>query len=167
MTGTVKLEGFRELEQALAQIEKTATAKAVMRRALKTAARPVADLAAALAPEGPTGNLKRSISISTKLSKRQQQANRRLQAEGKAAVEMFLGPDYKQAGNHAHLVEFGTKPHRNRGQFAGTQHPGTAPRPFLRPAWEAEGRPTLDRLGKTLWVEIEKAARRAAAKEKG
>lgn len=37
---------------------------------------------------------------------------------------------------HAHLVEFGTKPHGN--------HPGTSERPFMRPAFEEE-RPNLIR----------------------
>lgn len=36
---------------------------------------------------------------------------------------------------HSHLVEFGTKPHENGGQFAGTQHPGTDPAPFMLPSW--------------------------------
>lgn len=159
---SVKTEGFRELERALAEIERKATAKAVMRRALVKAATPVAEMAAALAPVGQTGNLKGSIGISTRLSWRQKKENRRLQAEGKAAVEIFIGPDYAKAGRHAHLVEFGTAPHVNAGKFPGTRHPGTAPQPFMRPAWDAEGRPTLDRLGKEMWSEIEKAAARAA-----
>tara|TARA_R110000868_G_scaffold25149_3_gene98218 strand:+ start:2306 stop:2806 length:501 start_codon:yes stop_codon:yes gene_type:complete len=161
---TTKLEGFKELETALAEIEKKATAKGVMRRALKKAAQPVVDAAIGFAPEGPTGNLKKSITISTKLSKRQAAKNRKLVADGKAAVEMFIGPDYNVAGRHAHLVEFGTGPHINGGTFAGSQHPGTAPQPFMRPAWDAEGRKTLDRLGKEMWSEIEKTAARAAKK---
>lgn len=35
---------------------------------------------------------------------------------------------------HGHLMEFGTKPHVNGGLFAGTQHPGTEPQPFMLPA---------------------------------
>ncbi len=43
------------------------------------------------------------------------------------------------AGNeqvyYAAFVEFGTAPHVNKGRFAGTQHPGTAARPFFYPAY--------------------------------
>lgn len=35
----------------------------------------------------------------------------------------------------AHLVEYGTAPHKNGGIFAGTEHPGTAPQPFFWPAY--------------------------------
>lgn len=42
------------------------------------------------------------------------------------------------AGNSAvrypHLVEFGTAPHENAGQFPGTEHPGTQAQPFFWPA---------------------------------
>lgn len=164
MKTTIKTQGFKELEQALAEIEKKSTAKAVMRRALVKAATPVVVAAEALAPDGPTGNLKGSIGISTKLSRRQIRQNRKLRAEGKAAVEMFLGPDYKKAGRHAHLVEFGTAPHVNGGKFKGSKHPGAAPKPFMRPAWDAEGRATLDRLGAEMWSEIDRAAKRSAKK---
>jgi HK97 gp10 family phage protein len=46
-----------------------------------------------------------------------------------------------RAGNarvrYAHLVEFGTAPHRVGGRFAGAMHPGTAPAPFFYPAYRA------------------------------
>ena len=32
---------------------------------------------------------------------------------------------------YAHLVEFGTAPHEQGGEFAGTMHPGTPARPFF------------------------------------
>jgi HK97 gp10 family phage protein len=48
------------------------------------------------------------------------------------------------AGNdgvrYAHLVEFGTAPHTNGGKFAGTENPGTEPRPFFFPAYRANRR---------------------------
>lgn len=36
---------------------------------------------------------------------------------------------------YAHLVEYGTAPHENRGEFAGTHHPGTQAQPFFWPAF--------------------------------
>lgn len=35
------------------------------------------------------------------------------------------------------FLEFGTKPHLNKGQFAGTQHPGTTAQPHVFPTWRA------------------------------
>lgn len=54
-------------------------------------------------------------------------------AQGGSAVPP--GAHAVTAGNtrvrYAHLVEYGTKPHINAGLFAGSQHPGTPPRPFF------------------------------------
>ncbi|KEP68415.1 hypothetical protein DL1_11930 [Thioclava dalianensis] len=145
MTVTVKTTGFKDLEAALEQIEKKTTAKATMRRALKTAAQPVADLAQSLAPVGATRALSTSVAVSTKLSKRQRGLHRKMFRNDKAAVEMFVG-----AGplSSAHQQEFG-----NIYQ---------APQPFLRPAWDAESKATLDRIAEQMWIEIEKTAQRAA-----
>lgn len=45
------------------------------------------------------------------------------------------------AGNakawYAALVEFGTKPHLNKGRFAGTRHPGTTAQPYFYPAYRS------------------------------
>lgn len=53
------------------------------------------------------------------------------------------------AGNskvrYAHLVEFGTAPHPQGGQFEGTQHPGTPPRGFFLPGYRAV-RPIVKKL---------------------
>ncbi|WP_092897128.1 hypothetical protein [Rhodobacter sp. 24-YEA-8] len=65
---------------------------------------------------------------------------------------------------HAHLVELGTAPHINAGKLIGTQHPGTAQQPFVRPAWVAEKNATIERIAKALGNEIMRAARRAANK---
>jgi HK97 gp10 family phage protein len=43
------------------------------------------------------------------------------------------------AGNtkvrYAHLVEYGTAPHKNAGEFAGTENPGSKRQPFFWPAY--------------------------------
>lgn len=173
----VKVEGFRELEAALAQIEKKATAKAVMRRALRNAALPVAEKANAMAPIGPTGLLSESVIVGTKVENEAGDAAyaKVMRAGGtkgaalaamksarkcNSTVEMFIGPVVQAF--YARFVEFGTAPRINGGRFAGTQHPGTAPQPFMRPAWDSEQQATLDRIGTEMWSEIRKAAARAA-----
>lgn len=35
------------------------------------------------------------------------------------------------------FLEFGTRPHKQGGRFAGTMHPGTAARPHIFPNWRA------------------------------
>jgi len=160
----VKLQGFADLDRALQDIEKQATRKAVLRRALKKAAEPMAALAASMAPDDPstTGfDLRKSIKVGPRLSRSQKKAHRKMFRDDKAAVEMFVGAGpLPQAG----FVEFGTSPHINGGKFAGTSHPGTSPRPFMRPAWDQDKGPLLDRLGEEIAADLAKTAARIARK---
>ena len=145
---TVKLEGFKELERELERLSKAA-GKGVLRRSLKKAAMPMKDTMHDLAPRGDTASddLADSISIGTKLSKRQAGLHRKMFRDDRAAVEMFVGAGPDPA---SWTQEFGTINH-------GAQ-------PFARPAWDAEAQPTLDRLGRILWDEFEKSLKRANAK---
>ena len=161
MSIDMKLEGFSELEKELDQLSKAA-GKGVLRRALKKAAQPTADLMNSLAPKGPTGNLKGSIVVGSKLSKNQAGEHRRLVRDDKSSVEMFVGADYNLSGRHAHLVELGTGPRfvKKTGRFVGAM----PPQPFARPAWDQDQKAMLDRLGKELWVELSKSIARAERK---
>ncbi len=181
MKVSVKVTGMREIEAALTQLEKDATKRSVMRNALKSAGQPVANRMSELAPED-TGRLAREMAVSTKIkgeagkaayakTMRDTAGNKALAVKSmrdarRAAkgtmppVMMFVGPTVKAP--HAHLVEFGTAPHINAGQFAGTQHPGTSPQPFARPAWDAEKDATLARIAQELRVQMDKAIRRQA-----
>lgn len=183
MKVSVKVEGLRELESALSQLEKRATRTAVARRALKKAGEPVAEAMRALAPE-VDGDLRQSITVSTKLASDagKQAFHQAMKAGlGKAAavsamrgarraaksaappVMMFVGPSTKAF--HAHFVEFGTAPHINGGMFKGSQHPGSAPRPFARPAWDAQQGTALRLITEELRSEIMKAVKRQAARK--
>lgn len=142
---TVKLFGFKELEKELERLSKAA-GKGVLRRALKKSATPIASAANAAAPKGATGDLSKSFAYSTKLNKRQGGIHRKMFRDDKAAVEGFVGTN-DPAGVQQ---EFGNENH--------------GPQPALRPAWDAEGGPTLDRLGQELWSELEKTNARAARK---
>lgn len=145
----IKTEGFADLERALAELEKTATAKGIMRRSLKKAAMPMKDIMHDLAPRGDTSSdaLADSVTIGARLSKRQAGLHRKMFRNDKAAVEMFVGP--------------GPDPAAWNQEFGNINH---GPQPFARPAFDQEARPTLDRLGRTMWNEIEKTAARAARK---
>jgi len=149
MTVTMKLEGFDGFEKNLAQLEKLATRRAVARRSLIQAAKPMAEMAQGMAPVGDTNTLAPSIMVGTKLSKRQSALHRKMFRNDRAAVEVFVG-----AGplSSAHTQEFGTVHH--------------SPQPFMRPAWDRDHKDLLKRLGEIMAKEIDKAitrqARRAA-----
>lgn len=144
MTATIRLEGFRELDAELAKLERPTARKASARRALKKAAQPMAAAAEAMAPRGDTLTLAPSISVGTKLSKRQASAHRKMFRDDRAAVEMFVGAGPLPS---AHTQEFGTINH--------------APQAFMRPAFDQEVMPTLDRLKAELWADITKSIARA------
>jgi len=146
MTITIETTGFRDLEKALAELEKLATRRATARRALIKSAKPMAEIMRGMAPDDPATqgeDLRASIAVSTKLSPRQASQHRKF--EGRAKVEAFVG-----AGPlpQAHLQEFGTVHH-------GMQ-------PFARPAWDQDRAALLRRLGEQMWAEVEKATARAA-----
>jgi hypothetical protein len=138
----IKLEGFAELDKGLADLSKAA-GKGALRRALKTAAEPVAAAANALAPVGDTGNYAQSFHYGTKLTKRQAKLHRKMFKDDKASVEGFVGT---------------TDPAGVQQEFGNQNH---GPQPALRPAWDAEAQPTLDRLKTELATEIDKAVARA------
>lgn len=139
---TAKLEGLKEAQTALRKLPDS-TAKSVMRRVLKKVGKPIAEKAKSLAPESQ-GELKDSIAVSTKLSKRQRKLFKK---RNKHDIYVFVG-----AGPlpQAHLQEFGTSQH-------GTQ-------PFMRPAWDSEKQGLLPQIKKELWIEIKAAAERLRRK---
>lgn len=142
---SVRIEGLKELDRALSQLPK-ATAKNVLRRtAIRALAPVIAD--AKLRVPVDEGDLRDSLKVAGKLSKRQQRKNAKAVAEGKAAVQLYAGP---AALPHAHLVEF------------GTSH--MPPQPFMRPAWDANKMKVLELIRLDLGNEIERAAARLARK---
>lgn len=125
-------------DKLLGKIELEMRNKA-LRKAVKRASRIVEQEAKRLAPKpGYEGDkpgrtaLKDTIGVSVK------------EYRGGRVYVGIIGPR-RPAGNHAHLVEFGTKPHRIRpkdkkalrigGRFIGeAKHPGAKAKPFMRPA---------------------------------
>lgn len=136
-----KIEGLKELDRALKQLPK-ATAKRVLRAALKKAGQPIAADAASRAPR-LTGRLAESVTVKTTLTKGQRRKSRK----EKGAVVMFIGATRPTA----HLIEFGTQK--------------MAARPFLRPAWDSGKMQVLATMKKELWKAIQKAAKRLAKKQ--
>ncbi|MDF1606957.1 HK97 gp10 family phage protein [Hoeflea sp. YIM 152468] len=149
MKTTVKIEGLRDLEVALSELPKS-TGKAVIRRTLKKAGEPIADRWRSLAPDDPNtsgDDYRSSITVSTKLSKRQRAAHRKMFRDDKASVEMFVGA--------------GPLPHPHQQEFGNVNH---GPQPAGRPAWDEKQGQALGIIRTEMWSEIEKAAKRLARK---
>lgn len=147
MSRTVKVEGFRETEAALADLVdmiggSRTTGKNVLKRVLLKAAKPIEDDAAANAPH-LSGRLGRDVKSGTRLTRRQAAMARKL---GKSTVEVHVGV----ADPAGVQTEFGNEHQRAE--------------PWLRPAWDANSQGALDTISTDLRPEIDKAAKRASRK---
>lgn len=155
----IKVEGLKQLDQALGALRTKAMAKGVVRRALLEAATPMQQKAQSMAPGradpsevityGPKGarkvrqpgTTKALVQIGTTLTKRQASKARKA---GKSFSEVYVGTrDAK-----AHFEEFGSA--------------NQPPRPFMRPAYDSEAQPTINRFTDALGNELNKVAAREA-----
>lgn len=136
----VRVEGLRELDKALGELPRQ-TGKRVALKVLKNAGGPLADAGSANAPLGPTGNLRDSYGVGTKLTDRQGKLNRK-----ESPVEVYIGPN---------------DPAATQTEFGNSRQ---APQPHLRPAWDAGKEKALQDIKDGLWSEIKKAADRLARK---
>lgn len=157
---SLKIEGWRELSQALKDLGNDRTIRAALKRALmnkKTLQ--MRDYAKSLAPKR-TGRMAGKIEISTTLSRRQRrQRTRGPKDNDNNSATVYIGAGAK---GPAVLDEFGTKQRRHKSGKAT----GAAPQqPFMRPAWEAFKDQILAEFGRELGAEIEKAAKRIARKQ--
>jgi len=148
----MKVEGFRDIEKALAELPR-GTSKGVARRAMKKELAPIAVMANAFWP----GSRDDVFRVTSRLER-----GRRKPRAGRSVVFMFVGANYGAGGApHAHLLEFGTGPrYTKNGAFRGS----VAPDPMLQPAWDANKGRLLEGLGARLWDEIEKTVKRRAAR---
>ena len=148
--GSVRIDGLRELDSALAQLPK-ATGRAVLRNVLKDAGEPIARTARAKAPV-LTGNLRESVEVSQRLSRSQKTGGAKMTANGfrsesKNYVEMFVGP--------------GTNPQAITQEFGTYKEPA---QPYMRPAWDSQRQTALNLIINTLGPMIERAAARLSRK---
>lgn len=143
---TMKIQGLKEIQQALRELLPERSAKAVMSRVLMKYARPMAQEAAAAAPVR-SGRLRVSVKAGIKLSRRQRAMHRKVDPND---VEVFVG-----AGPlpQAHMSEYGT----SREQA----------RPFLRPVWDRHKGTILERVGRDMWTEIAASVTRRAKRLAG
>lgn len=145
MAVTVKLTGFKELEQALIEDLPKTTAKNVLKRSAITAMAKLEARAKDLAPKDD-GTL--ADSITTKPVKAKRASRTRYAAS--SGVTVATGPTGRPEGGNAAWQEF------------GTVH--MAANPFMRPAADAEIEGVLEVVREELAAQIDKAKTRIARK---
>lgn len=154
---SVKIEGLKELQEALAELPK-ATGRNTLKRALIKALQPMEASAEANAPT-LTGDLRAGISVGTKLSKKQMSVHRSefgdkpvrtpegFRSTPQTEVFVFMGP---KGSSKSIVQEFGSS--------------SQSPQPYMRPAWDGGAMGALDSIKADLWDEIKKSADRLARK---
>lgn len=201
---SLKLEGMAGVQAALDELiaaTSSRTGKAALQRGLIKAAAPMVERAKAHVPVR-SGRLRNSIKASARLTRNAgkraygealraglgrdqagayaRYANRVAKANSPPVV-IYVGPGGR-GSRPAHLVEFGTRPHKIRprrkgllqwpasasggrsGAAAEVDHPGTRPQSYLRRAYYETRDEVLARVAGSLREEIAKAAQRAAAR---
>lgn len=136
----INVKGFSDLQKFLDTLAPRVEQN-IMRGALRAGAKPILEAAKSAAPVGEpsetnrrryklyAGALRDSIRISGRIDKR----NGKVTASVKAGGKTKSGADVF----YAHMVEFGTRPHA-LSKGGEVTHPGTAPRPFMRPAIDSQ-----------------------------
>lgn len=162
-----KITGMKDLLANLKNIEKTSTQKAVLRKTIDEASQPMLADAKARAssvvgksPYSRKGANKRmadSFRLSSRLTKEAKRYNKNMGYEdSKTAVTRHLGSNHKAAV----MTELGTKPHILGGRFKGAKHPGTEPKPMLRPAFDNNKQKVVNNLAEIMGRNIEKAIKK-------
>lgn len=169
MRTTLRVEGLRELDLALAELP-AATGKNCLRRALTSAALPIVVAAKIFSPFR-TGNLRRSIGVS-KIKFTSGAAGKAAFAEAMAGGATRQEASAAAAAANAGAADKGITsavavigPGRSR--YAGMQEFGSvknAPHPYMRPAWDGNQTNALELIKAELKTEIDKAVARLARK---
>lgn len=130
MVAKMKLVGGQKLAKKLSAIPKRIADDVA--RATTKGAEEIASLQRSLAPV-KSGKLKRSIHVTPpgqSTPPYSQPGGSRVAGETESIIT---------AGDsevrYAHLVEYGTAEHPNKGMFEGTQNPGTTAQPFFWPGY--------------------------------
>ena len=157
MIGASGIHGFKELDAALAELEKRQGVR-IANKALRAASEPVAEEMRARTK----GSLRESIGVGNKLSVRQRAISRSL--GGAASIQMHTGPNYALGfgGRSGHLIEFGTgqRVQTTTGRATGR----VQAKPFARPAWDNNKMKSLEIIKKVMWAEIARVAKLQARK---
>lgn len=160
----VSIKGGREIEAALRELGSKVTAKNVGRRGLLKAAEPIRDMAKLLAPDDPTTGSGKFLRESIKAAPGRRNRGDRIWA--------LVGIDAEVDPAKSVTRKSGKGTYRDPGVAGvsvmmefGVPARSIAPRPYMRPAWEANKAATPQRIADEVKIEVEKAAARAARKK--
>ncbi|HEV7345473.1 MAG TPA: HK97-gp10 family putative phage morphogenesis protein [Devosia sp.] len=154
---SVTVQGADKLKRKMQRIP--ILARQEIAKAMEQSAEEMVRLAKSLAPVDG-GDLQMSIGWTWGDAPKGSMVLGTVRQKGKGTGNMAI-TIYAGGGEafHARWIEFGTSPHVQGGQFAGTQHPGTRAQPFFYPAYRALKKRIKGRTTRA----IRKAARTAAA----
>lgn len=148
MNPTAKVEGLKELESTMDEFLTRATAKNVMRRALKDAGEPVAEDVNDNAPVGRQVNLSKSYKYGTKLNPSQRSKQNKLFREqaNKPLVVGYIGT---------------SDPAGVQQEFGNINHPAQI---HFRPVWDSSKLSVLNKIRLSLKKNVANAVKRAKKK---
>lgn len=144
----------------LAELGDQKAMRRAMRSALRAAGEPMMELARNLAPFDQ-GDLKRSIKMATAKRYRGQDQDQFGVVIGIDANEQPAKQVPRKTGKRGTYRDPGVA---GVGPIIEFGRPGKAAKPFMRPAFDAEGEKTIQRFSKTAGPAIEKEAERLARK---
>jgi HK97 gp10 family phage protein len=147
----VYLKGLPQLKAKLKRL-KEQTAEDI-KPTFEAAAQSIVDMMKRRVPV-KTGGLRDTIGWTWGDRPKYSQKVTSVKAGGALVITIFAG-DSKH--RYAHLVEFGTKPHEQGGEFRGTEHPGTAPQPFFFSSYRAMRKGVKAMLRKAIKAAVKKA----------
>jgi HK97 gp10 family phage protein len=154
MTELVKVEGLRELREALISKVPQHLQGPTLQKALAAGAKPIVTMARRLAPK-QTGVLRRAIfSFRDKTSRQTFEVR---------SIRPRSGKKFQKSGRDAFywkFVEFGHRVRKARGSGSGVTV--VPPHPFLRPAFESQKSVALAAIIEKLKTELIVAARKAS-----
>ena len=165
-TARFVLKGGDDLERRLRRLDDKMEKK-IKKQAVKAAGKPIVTAARALVRR-ESGILAESLGSFTRTYRGGSTVaivgpRRRFRVRQK--VELTGASKGREPANYAHLVEGGTKPHfMPKAVIGGVvltafQHPGTRPRRFMEPAWDANKNKALRVMAKKLDAGIAKVAK--------
>lgn len=157
-----KIQGRDALNRRLRQLAPEAEKNAA--EAKQQIAREAAEAIAARAPIGPTvdkltGKPRKAGAYCASIKGGFQR-----DMQGKVGIGHTKSKDPDAAGIYAEyiwrFIEFGTKPHINKGIAPGSRHPGTTKQPHIFPTWRAMQKKARRKIN----AAVNKAVRKAMGK---
>lgn len=160
MTISIKVEGAKEIEAALAELGDQKAMRRAVRAALREAGAPMMELARSLAPFDQ-GDLRRSIKMASAKRERGQDQDQFGIVIGIDTNEQPASEVLRKTGQGGTYRDPGVA---GVGPITEFGRPGKAAKPFMRPAFDTEGEATIQRFSKTAGPAIEAEAARLAKK---